>query len=124
MLFDSIFHLQYQFDILAQELVIFQDITPSIFTGQSILEEDLNSEEIKQIKLYLSEINVTHWGVFGEKIIGDGMRSNEKVIDKGVKIEESYLTLLEMKIHLYKSMKKENMKLSNQIKKLLNQRKN
>ena len=62
---------------------------------------------------YLSEINVTHWGVFGEKIIGDGMRSNEKVIDKGVKIEESYLTLLEMKIHLYKSMKKENMKLSN-----------
>mgnify|MGYP007070127224 CR=1 FL=1 len=34
-----------------------QDITPSIFTGQSILEEDLNNEEIELIKKYLSEIN-------------------------------------------------------------------
>ena len=33
-----------------------QDITPSIFTGQSILEEDLNPEEVKSINLYLSEI--------------------------------------------------------------------
>ena len=41
---------------------------------------------------YLKKIDVNYWGVFGEKIIGDGMRSNEIVIDKGVKIEESYLT--------------------------------
>ena len=34
-----------------------QNIIFSIFTGQRILEEDLNDEEIKLIKLYLSEIN-------------------------------------------------------------------
>ena len=47
-------------EMLGADLLTYQmnqDITPSIFTGQSILEEDLNSEEIKQIKLYLSEIN-------------------------------------------------------------------
>ena len=34
-----------------------QDVTTSIFTGQSILEEDLNKEEIKTIKSYLSEVD-------------------------------------------------------------------
>ena len=47
-------------EMLGADLLTYQmnqDITPSIFTGQSILEEDLNIEEIKQIKLFLSEIN-------------------------------------------------------------------
>ena len=34
-----------------------QDLTPSIFNGQSILEENLNDEEIELIKQYLSDMN-------------------------------------------------------------------
>ena len=47
-------------EMLGADLLTYQmnqDITPSIFTGQSILEEDLNNEEIELIKKYLSEIN-------------------------------------------------------------------
>ena len=34
-----------------------QDLTPSIFNGQSILEKNLNDEEIELIKQYLSDMN-------------------------------------------------------------------
>ena len=34
-----------------------QDLTPSIFNGQTILEENLNEKEIENIKSYLSDIN-------------------------------------------------------------------
>lgn len=34
-----------------------QDLTSSIFNGQSILEENLNDEEIELIKQYLSDMN-------------------------------------------------------------------
>jgi len=45
-------------DLLTYQInQINQDITPIIFIGQSILEEDLNNEEIQNIKLYLSDIN-------------------------------------------------------------------
>ena len=46
-------------EMLGADLLTYQmnqDITPSIFTGQSILEEDLNEEEIKLIKIYLSNL--------------------------------------------------------------------
>ena len=34
-----------------------QDLTRSLFTGQSIFEEDLNKDEVDKIKSYLSDIN-------------------------------------------------------------------
>ena len=47
-------------EMLGADLLTYQmnqDLTPSIFTGQSILEEDLNEKEIELIKKYLSDIN-------------------------------------------------------------------
>ena len=46
--------------MLGADLLIYQinqDLTPSIFNGQTILEENLNVKEIESIKSYLSEIN-------------------------------------------------------------------
>ena len=56
-------------------------------------EESTTDKEIEYEKAtkYLSERDISGTGVYGEKIIGDGMRF-EKVVDKGVQIEESYLT--------------------------------
>ena len=45
-------------EMLGADLLTYQmnqDITPSIFTGQSILEEDLNEEEIKYFKKCVSK---------------------------------------------------------------------
>ena len=47
-------------EMLGADLLTYQmnqDLTPSIFTGQSILEEDLNNKEVELIKSYLSDIN-------------------------------------------------------------------
>ena len=47
-------------EMLGADLLTYQmnqDITPSIFTGQSILDEDLNEEEIQFIRSCLSNIN-------------------------------------------------------------------
>lgn len=56
-------------------------------------EESLPKEytEFLKARKYLSERGISEFGLFGEKVIGDGMHF-EKVVDKGVKIEESYLT--------------------------------
>lgn len=56
-------------------------------------EESITKEytEFEKARKYLSERDISEFGLFGEKAIGDGMRF-EKVVDKGVKIEESYLT--------------------------------
>ena len=46
--------------MLGANLLIYQmnkDLSPSLFARQSILEEDLNKEEIQLIQSYLSEIN-------------------------------------------------------------------
>ena len=51
----SIFAQMLGADLLTYQ--INQDLTPSIFNGQTILEENLNEKEIENIKSYLSDIN-------------------------------------------------------------------
>ena len=70
-----------------------QDITPSIFTGQSILEEDLNKEEIDSINSYISDISkIIHIDPdFIEKMQKNPKKWNPSIFNEFFKLLNEYI---------------------------------